>query len=276
MNKHTATKLFSLLFPLTLAACGADDQGPDGEDFDPGQGIAADAPVGRTVLHTPDGDREVSYDVVGEHALLEGDIDLGPAELLRAPGAAGARSNVNLFGGRWPSTVFVVKPTFKITEIEAAIADLEAKTDVHFMELPVYLPGLNMIAFAPSLDPGVSSSAVGMQGGEQFVRVWATHGQGVIEHELGHAIGLWHEQERLDRDSFVNINWFCMPQSRWHNFDKTGIPVGTYDFKSIMHYSSFSFSSIDGCPVMTKKDGSTFSGNSVLSAGDIAGINLLF
>ncbi len=43
-----------------------------------------------------------------------------------------------------------------------------------------------------------------------------------------------------------------------------------------MHYSSFSFSSVDGCPVMTKEDGSTFSGNSVLSAGDIAAVNILY
>ena len=51
------------------------------------------------------------------------------------------------------------------------------------------------------------SSFVGMIGGEQILNL--THPRcnsvGVAEHEIGHAIGFWHEQSRPDRDSYVTI-----------------------------------------------------------------------
>ena len=62
-------------------------------------------------------------------------------------------------------------------------------------------------------------------------------------HELGHTLGLYHEQNRPDRDQFVeilynNIKYFSLRK----NFDK--LPESevnslniTYDYQSIMHYS---------------------------------------
>jgi hypothetical protein len=276
MTKLNRTGLLAFLL-LGLVACGAEEEGTvEMDSFDPGEGIAEDAPSGRAIIRTAQGDREVGYDVVGDHAIMEGDIDLGPVAELRRAGDPAPRSNVQL-GGQWPSsTIFYVKPGFNVSAIVGAMNDIAAKTDITFMQLPTALPGIPMLQFFPSLDPGVSSSKVGYQGGLQTIRIWPTHGQGVVEHEVLHALGMWHEQQRLDRNNFININWFCMPMSRWHNFENAGLPIGSYDFKSIMHYSSFSFSNVDGCPVMTKKDGSTFSGNSVLSAGDIASLNLWY
>jgi hypothetical protein len=280
MNKLSSRSIvLTVLLASLVAACAAEDEGVvDMDTFDPGAGIAQDALTGRTVLRTADGDVEVGYDVVGGHALVEGDIDLGPVDQLRGVGDPTARSNTNLiYGAQFPSsTIFYVKPTFNVSAIVAAMNDITAKTDVDFVQLPVALPGLSGIQFALSSDPGVSSSPVGYQGGFQTVKVWSTHGQGVVEHEVLHALGMWHEQQRIDRDSFITVNLGCAPIDRWHNFDKTGLPVGVFDFNSIMIYGSFSFSFIPNCPVMTKKNGATFSGNSVLSAGDIAAVNLLY
>jgi hypothetical protein len=280
MNKLSSrTVVLSVLFASLVAACGADDEGyVEMDSFDPGEGIAQDALTGRTVLHTAQGDVEVGYDVVGGHALLEGDIDLGPVADLRRADEPGARSNTNLiFGARFPSsTIYYVKPTFNVSAIVAAMNDISARTQVNFVQLPVALPGLWGIQFAKSTDAGVSSSPVGYQGGFQTVKVWPTHGQGVVEHEVLHALGMWHEQQRIDRDSFITVNLACAPINRWHNFDKTGLPVGGFDFDSIMIYGSFSFSFIPNCPVMTKKNGTTFGGNSDLSAGDIAAVNVLY
>jgi hypothetical protein len=279
MAKTTAAvSLPILLLSMALTACGTEEEGTlEMADFNPAVGLPEDAPTGRALVRTPEGEREVSYAVVGGRAIMEGDIDLGPVEKLRTLRDLSSLSNPNLLGARWPSSmIHYLKPNFNVTAIQAAIADLNTRTDLQFIELPVYMPGINMIVFEPSLDPGVSSSAVGMQGGVQVIKIWPSHGRSVVEHELMHAVGIWHEQQRLDRDDFININWFCMPQSRWHNFDQAGHPWGAYDFQSIMHYGSFAFSSIEGCPVMTRKDGSTFSASSSLSTGDIAGINLMY
>jgi hypothetical protein len=80
----------------------------------------------------------------------------------------------------------------------------------------------------------------------------------VVEHELGHIIGLPHEHQRPDRDNFVVIHWENIipeyydqfeisPESDWA-YDYTRYP---YDYNSIMHYDSFAFSANGGETIET-------------------------
>lgn len=86
-------------------------------------------------------------------------------------------------------------------------------------------------------------SKVGRRGGEQAVlcdldSVPARFTQASVIHEIGHAVGLYHEHQRPDRDRFVRVvesNVTTVPLS---NFDICGEAVGPYDFESIMHYSA--------------------------------------
>jgi len=96
-------------------------------------------------------------------------------------------------------------------------------------------------------------------------------------HEIGHALGLFHEQSRHDRDSFVTINWGNIEDGQADQFDKydTGLDIGAYDFDSVMHYDSLAFSK-NGLPTITRKDGSFISRNGFPSAGDIFAISFMY
>ena len=96
------------------------------------------------------------------------------------------------------------------------------------------------------------SSNVGCVGGQQKIKLadWATPGN--VLHEMGHAIGLEHEHCRLDRDHFVKVHADRIQMGVGYNFEITGIPLGPYDYGSIMHYGACAFS-IDGRPTIVAR-----------------------
>ena len=56
-------------------------------------------------------------------------------------------------------------------------------------------------------------------------------------HEIGHTLGLWHEQQRSDRDQVIQVLWENLGHYKGQfspiNTDNKGVP---YDLGSVMHY----------------------------------------
>jgi len=70
--------------------------------------------------------------------------------------------------------------------------------------------------------------------------------KGTVIHELGHATGLWHEQNRPDRDQYVKVHWDNIPDAVKSQFNKASSKeidsLGTkYDYRSIMQYTGTAF-----------------------------------
>ncbi|XP_041814089.1 meprin A subunit alpha [Chelmon rostratus] len=78
----------------------------------------------------------------------------------------------------------------------------------------------------------------------------------IVQHELLHALGFYHEQSRSDRDDYVKIWWDQIEEGKDHNFEKYDDGFITdlntaYDYESIMHYRPLSFNKNDSIPTIT-------------------------
>lgn len=83
-----------------------------------------------------------------------------------------------------------------------------------------------------------SSTTVGFpgSGGVSSMRLCCS-AVGHVAHEIGHALGLQHEQSRKGRDQFVRIHFENIAKDYWPQFaEQNTVNYGTYDFLSIMHY----------------------------------------
>ena len=65
-----------------------------------------------------------------------------------------------------------------------------------------------------------NNSFVGRIGGKQELQLEFGAPMGVSAHEIGHAIGLYNEQCRHDRDNYVTVNYSNIQSYATGNFDK--------------------------------------------------------
>ncbi|XP_070185169.1 zinc metalloproteinase nas-13-like isoform X4 [Littorina saxatilis] len=130
------------------------------------------------------------------------------------------------------------------------------------------------------------ASYVGMQSGSKQDVLLASgcRHKGTVIHELGHALGLHHEQTRPDRDQYVKINYDNIPDHLEYNFKKYSWSVIAnvdvpYDYTSIMHYGKTYFAEDKSKPTIETVDKSAKDviGNRVgLSFRDIKTINKVY
>ncbi|XP_074604679.1 zinc metalloproteinase nas-7-like [Brevipalpus obovatus] len=103
----------------------------------------------------------------------------------------------------------------------------------------------------------------------------------IVQHELMHALGFYHEQSRYDRDKYIKIIWHNIRRGAVAQFRKaTRQEMDTlgekYDYQSIMHYPAKAFSNGGGPTIVARKKGVQIGMAKKADAIDIRKINKLY
>jgi hypothetical protein len=133
--------------------------------------------------------------------------------------------------------------------------------------------------FDPNNLSGECEAIVGRAGGEQQVGGSAACVVGTILHEMGHTVGLWHEQSRPDRNTYVSVNYNNLIKGSISNFNQiydNGQETTLFDYASIMEYPAFSFSRNGGPAIESIPPGMPLSNYNGYTAADIDGIERLY
>lgn len=251
---------------------------------------AADGPPKTAIVELPGlPPQPMAYIEVDGLAIVEGDIVLGTVDEIEAtdgvvqlPGPSGdePQSGVVVDGERfrWTNGLvpYEIRAGFSASdrqEILEAIAHWHAKTNLRFVPRTSQA---DYVFFRPGSG---CSSFVGMRGGAQPITLAGGCSKGNVIHEIGHAVGLWHEHTREDRDTYVTVHYGNIQPGAVGNFQKRisdGIDVGRYDYGSIMHYPRKAFSRNGQDTIVPRQAGVTIGQRTGLSGGDIATVRWMY
>lgn len=232
-----------------------------------------------TVHFAGRGPQKVQCAVVDGLVVMEGDIIIGKADEGIEPEEKNGDVEflfVREVGKHWPNGIvpYVIDSALPQPErVHQAIQEWNTRTVIQLIPRTTQR---NYVVFQPG---DGCSSALGMQGGAQTILLGGRCSRGNAIHEIGHAIGMLHEQNAPDREEYVEIRWENIEEKAKPNFRRATWQqagrIGPYDYGSIMHYGTHFFSK-NGLPTIIPKINVEIGQRNGLSQLDIQGVNALY
>lgn len=230
---------------------------------------------------TQSGDLQVSQILVlGEHALAHGDILIGSydevLEMERIGKLPKIKRPMKWKRGIVPYSIHRNYPTPK--KIKRVLQYMAEKTPIQFIQQTKRHK--DYILF--KLGEEHCFSSLGRQGGEQKVILSPSCKEKEIAHEVMHALGFFHEQNRKDRDQHIRVHWDNIKDDYTEQFKKIPeamwpIEQASFDFKSTMLYPPYAFALSPTLPTLTTREGEIYqNGKSWLSQGDLEKVKALY
>ncbi len=229
--------------------------------------------------------QRVIYQVIYGMAVAEGDIVLSRPEELAGSLLKATKENTwdaivrRGEHSRWPNGVipYVISDVVPDQQrIQDAIQHWQERTSIR---LTLRQGEADYVRFVrPSVD-GPCTSLVGRIGGEQAVNVPDSCTVPAVIHEIGHVVGLYHEQSRSDRDYYLRILGNNVEKNSVFQFTQrlsNGEDVGPFDYNSIMMYGRRAFSRNGRDTMAAIPLGIPLGNETGLSPGDIAAVQRLY
>ncbi|HEV3391922.1 MAG TPA: M12 family metallopeptidase [Chthoniobacterales bacterium] len=241
----------------------------------------------------------VTYVVKDGKAIFQGDIILEKVDSINSqyqlPSYKVDASNIDSISiayaqYRWPKVgnqyqipYVIAAGSGNLTNLNTAITQFNSTfSNIKFVTRTSEADYVNF-DFDPNDNSAQCEANVGRVGGPQ--QVGGSGGSSnpclvaTILHEMGHTVGLWHEQSRADRNTYLSVNYNNLIKGSISNFDQifdNAQQTTLFDYASIMEYPDYAYSRNGGPAIESIPAGIPLWNLTGYTAADIDGINRLY